>query len=35
VSEMAGAAVPPLDDLPHALREALLVAWRSEPERAA
>jgi aminodeoxyfutalosine synthase len=27
--EMAGAPAPPLDDLPHALREALRVAWRS------
>jgi len=34
-AEMAGAQVPPLDDLPHSLREALRVAWRSEPERVA
>jgi hypothetical protein len=28
-AEIEGAQVPPLDDVPHALREALLMAWRS------
>ncbi|HXA30573.1 MAG TPA: aminofutalosine synthase MqnE [Candidatus Angelobacter sp.] len=32
-AEMQGAQVPPLDDMPHALREALLMAWRSEAPR--
>ena len=31
-AEMAAATVPPLDDLPPALRDALLLAWRSAPE---
>jgi aminodeoxyfutalosine synthase len=33
-AEIAVATVPPLDDLPASLREALLLAWRSEPEPA-
>lgn len=33
-AEMEGAQVPPRDDLPHALREALRVAWASAPEPA-
>ncbi len=33
-AEMAAASTPPLDDLPASLREALRVAWASEPERA-
>lgn len=34
-AEMRGATMPDLDALPASLREALLLAWRSEPERAA